>query len=149
MEIPKGTKEEMLQVKHRNKKENLAWEDHNNYFTSTYTEFHVKNLTPGQKIEGAFNKAELRKHTTELQASHLVFGSEDNDFGTSNANNFKNKSNKSDKAGPPIDLMKTNFYPGDDPVPTESMYKHTYVQKPIIMAALNEELKKDLRGISS
>lgn len=136
----------MLQVKQRNKKENLAWEDKNNYFSSTYTEFHVKNLTPGQKIEGGFSKDELRKHTTELQASHLVFGSEDNDFGTSHANNFKNKSAKAEKAGPPIDLMKTNFYPGDDPIPTESLYKHYHKQMPIIKAALNEELKKDLRG---
>lgn len=135
----------MLQVKQRNKQENLHFADDGNYFSSVYTEKHNKNLDPN-KPQGGFNRDELKKHLTELRTSHIMFGAEGNDFGTSMRNNFTNKSSIYEKAGPPMDLMKTNYYPGDDIPPTESMYKHFHHKHPIEPATLNEALKKDLRG---
>lgn len=137
----------MLQVKKRNKQENLAFHDDANYFSSTYTEFHNKNLNEKHDQKQGFTPAELRQQLVELQASHLEFGSDADNFGTSNSNAFTNKISIYEKAGPPIDLNKTNYYPGDDAQPTESVYRHFHKQFPISKAALNEDLKKDLRGI--
>lgn len=145
LDLPKGTREEMQQVKQRNKQENLHFPDTGNYFSSVYTEKHNKNLDPS-KPQGGFNRDELKKHLTELRTSHILFGAADQDFGTTQRTNFYNKSSIYEKAGPPMDLMKTNYYPGDDMQPTESMYKHFHKKHPIEPATLNEALKKDLRG---
>jgi hypothetical protein len=137
----------MLAVKKRNKQENLAFHDDANYFSSTYTEFHQKNLKDKEQHRQGFTQQELRQQLVELQASHLAFGSDADNFGTSQRNAFTNKMSVYEKAGPPMDLAKTNYYPGDDPQPTESVYRAFHKQFPISKAALNEELKKDLRGI--
>jgi hypothetical protein len=143
--LPKGTREELAQVMQRNKQENLHFPDNTNYFSSVYKEKHNKNIDPNNPPKG-HDRTELQKHLTELRSSHILFGSETDDFGTSMSNAFSNKTGKYERAAPPIDLMKTNYVAGDDIPPTESLYKHYHKQFPIERTKLNDELKKDLRA---
>ena len=86
------------------------------------------------------------KQANELQSSHIMFGSNNDNYATSMSNAFVNKHGQYQRSGPPINLMQTNYVPGDDPIPTESMYKHYHKQFPIETAKLNDELRTDLRG---
>ncbi len=145
LQLPQGTREELAAVMKRNKQESLHFPDKTNYFSSVYKEKHNNNLDPNNPARG-HNPEELKKHLQELQASHILFGTENDDYGTSMRNAYKNKLGQYEKAAPTFDLMQTYFVPGDDIPPTESLYKHFHKQFPIEVTKLNEDLKKDLRG---
>lgn len=145
LQLPQGTREELAAVMKRNKQESLHFPDKTNYFSSVYKEKHNNNLDPNNPARG-HNPEELKKHLQELQASHILFGTENDDYGTSMRNAYKNKLGQYEKAAPTFDLMQTYFVPGDDIPPTESLYKHFHKQFPIEVTKLNEDLKKDLRA---
>ena len=135
LELPKGQREELEAVKKRNKVESTIFVDDGKYFSSVYNENHNKNRPPGFK--GGYDPTELKKHLKELRSSHIQFGVDGEHFASESMQNYGNKLGTYAKAGPPMDLMQTHFYPGDDPMPTQSLYRNDFNKKEFEKVELN------------
>ena len=146
-ELPPLHKKEQLELKESIRKHHIQFgnDDGKAMYSSVYDQIYNHDIDPSMLSQG-LSKKELMDNVVNLRKSNIPLGFDKEDHYASEMHgNFKPIPANYKKAGPPMDLKKTHFVTGTDEMPTESMYRHTYVKKPIEKAELNKELIKDLR----